>query len=456
MRRLAPLFAGTLIAATACGVGTAPLAATGGQVKPSLTQGATRAPRLAPFTSVTRVHRSNVKTDDGDLMSGQVVAHAATRAKLQHEAVEKGARLVFGMRHLGGGVIPAPAKDHPVAQRSDRAEGAPTLEIETVPVTGTLIATTLAGTPSGVANATVEIKGKGGQTVATTTTAGDGSWKVDLDVKYQRIALSVRYVLANKLWRVGDYEWKGPEFTAGGGMDVGQSIMNPEQANGQAALIHEVFNRYVTFFTAQGVDLKFWGEAIDVSWPSNGDYYSWGTVNLTLANQWDVNAHEIGHAISDIGINMRFGGGQHYIDRCYNETLAWSEGVATFLGLAVSTTPDDPDAKFQYMVKRRAPLRYENVPGDKDPDHPDAPPVCEGPANEWRAGAAMWDLYDTHGDGTDGVGIPFATIWNALAKGNGQKPVASVRDAYKLIKSKVDGETAAKMPAAAKQNTIDL
>ncbi|MBM3275675.1 MAG: hypothetical protein FJZ00_11015, partial [Candidatus Sericytochromatia bacterium] len=244
MRRFAPLFAGTLIAATACGVGTTPVSTSGSQVNPSLTQGAMRAPRLEPFTSVTRVHRSNVKTDDTDLMSGQVVAHAATRARLQREAVEKGARLVFGMRHRGGGVIAAPAKEHAVAERGGRAEGALSPESGTVPVTGTLIASTLAGAQAGVPNATVEIKGKGGQTVATTTTGADGTWKVNLDVKYQRIALSVRYVLANKLWRVGDYEWKGPEFTAGGGMDVGQSVMDPDQANGQAALIQEVFNRY--------------------------------------------------------------------------------------------------------------------------------------------------------------------------------------------------------------------
>ncbi|MBM3270581.1 MAG: hypothetical protein FJZ01_23345 [Candidatus Sericytochromatia bacterium] len=433
MRRFAPLLGATLIAATACGVGNTRLAA---PQAPASYQ-AERAQRLAPIGPFTRIHRSRVKTHDEDIMSG-LATFADTRSRLAREAVARGARLTFRTATRSRGSVPMP-------------EGG-----DTVPVTGQLVAQNLAGNQAGVANATVEIKGKGGQTVATTTTGPDGAWQVALDTKYQRIALTVHYVLANKLWKIGDYDWKGPEFTAGTGVDVGQSVMDPKEANGQAALIQEVFNRYVTFFTASGVNLEFWDSAIEVSWPSGGDYYSWGTVNLTAAQQWDVNAHEIGHAISDIGINMRFGGGQHYIDKCYDETLAWSEGVATFLGLAVSTTPDDPDAKFQFMVKRRAPLRYENVPGDKDPDHPDAPPVCAGPTNEWRAGAAMWDLYDTHADGTDGTGVAFGTIWGAIAKGNGKPAISSVKHAFKYVREKVDPETAAKFPATAKQNTIDL
>ncbi len=437
MRRFAPLFGATLIAATACGVGGNNPATTrlAGKAAPTLV--AQRSPKLQPFTAGSRLHRSSVKTIDGD-MAGPLRVSGDLRARLLTEAVEKGARLTFATRTTGGGAVATPE------------------ERDSVPVSGQLSGTNLAGAQVGIANATVELRGKGGQVVGTGITGPDGTWNLNLDVKYQRIALGVRYLLANKLWKVGDYDWQGPEFTAGAGVDVGQSVIDGNSVNGQAALIHEIFNRYITFFTAQGVDLGFWNSAIDVVWPGGGDYYSWGTVNLTEAKQWDVNGHEIGHAISDIGINMRFGGGQHYIDRCYDETLAWSEGVATFLGLSVSKPADDPDARFEFMVKRRAPLRYENVPGEKDSEHPDAPPVCSGPSNEWRAGAAMWDLYDTHGDGFDTVAVPFATMWNAMAKGNGKPAITSVKHAYKLIREQVDQETGAKFPAAAKQNTIDL
>jgi hypothetical protein len=396
-----------------------------------------RIPRLQPFTPLTRLHRSRIKTDDGDLAGGLSVS-GDKRSRLLREAIARGARLTFPTRTTGGGPLPA-----------TRAE-------DTVPVRGMLAGTNLAGAQGGIPNASVELRGKGGQIVATGITGSDGAWAIDLDSKYQRIALSVRYLLANRQWKIGDYDWQGPDFTAGSGIDVGQSVIDGTTTNGQAVWIHEIYNRYAIFLAAQGVDIAFWSEAIATNWPADGDYYSWGSVNLTEARQWDVNAHEIGHAISDIGLNMRFGGGQHYIDRCYGETLAWSEGVATFLGLAVSVPADDPDARFEFMVKRRAPLRYENVPGEKDPDHPDAPPVCPGPSNEWRAGAAVWDLYDTHDDGLEGVSVPFATMWQAMAKGNGKPPIASVKDAYKYIGEKVDQDTGAKLPAAAKQNTIDL
>lgn len=440
MRRFAPLFGATLIAATACGVGGQNPATTGlaGKSDSAVTaQRNGRPPRLQPFTGLTRVHRSNVKTDDHDLAGTRRVS-GDLRMQLQKEAVEKGERLTFPTSTTGGGTL-RPAENR-----------------DSVPVTGQLAGPNLAGGEMGVANATVELRGKGGQVVGTGITGPDGAWKVDLDVKFQRIALDVRYVLANRQWKIGDYDWKGPEFTAGTGVDVGRSVIDGKSANGQAVLIQEVFNRYITFFTAQGVSLAFWKDAIGVNWPAGGDYYSWGTVNLTDAKQWDVNGHEIGHAVSDIGINMRFGGGQHYIDQCYGETIAWSEGIASFLGLAVSKSPDDPDARFEFMVKRRAPLRYENVPGAKDPEHPDAPPVCEGPTNEWRAGAAMWDLYDTHQDGLDGSSVPFATMWNAMAKGNGKPAISSVKHAFKYIGEKVDAETRAKFPSTAKQNTIDL
>lgn len=442
MRRFAPLFGLTLVAATACGV-PGQLPATlgghpGGKAAPG-GSGATaqRSPRLQPFTGLTRLHRSMVKTDDHD-MAGTLRISGDLRMRLRSEAIEKGERLTFATRTTGGGSLAVPHGG------------------DSVPVVGQLLGQNLAGDQVGIPNATVELRGKGNQVVGSGITAADGTWRIDLDAKYQRIALVVRYVLANKQWKIGDYDWKGPEFTAGGGVDVGQSLIDPGTANGQAVLIHEVFNRYISFFAAQGVSLAFWDAAIGVEWPASGDYYSWGTVHLTDARQWDVNGHEIGHAVSDIGLNMRFGGGQHYIDQCYNETLAWSEGVASFLGLAVSKSPDDPDARFEFMVKRRAPLRYENVPGAKDPDHPDAPPVCEGPTNEWRAGAAMWDMYDTHQDGTDSSAVPFGTIWNAMAKGNGKPPISSVKHAFKYVGEKVDEATRAGFPATARQNTIAL
>jgi hypothetical protein len=59
--------------------------------------------------------------------------------------------------------------------------------------------------------------------------------------------------------------------------------------------------------------------------------------------------------------------------------------------------------------------------------------VCEGHTNEWRVGAALWDVYDTHDDGTDRVAVEFKTIWSALVKTNGGARMTDVRDAFKRV-----------------------
>jgi hypothetical protein len=148
------------------------------------------------------------------------------------------------------------------------------------------------------------------------------------------------------------------------------------------------------------VGLKFWSKPIAFIWPSDGDYYNDNEVNLTLAYQWDVVTHELGHAIYDQADLGFMGSGEHYIDRCYDGTLAFSEGWASFFSAWVNLDLADPNAHFEYMVPRRAPLGVENVPSD----------VCGNPTNEWRVYAFLWDLIDTHDDG-ETFAAPFSKLW---------------------------------------------
>ncbi|MOA63985.1 hypothetical protein D3C78_1898960 [compost metagenome] len=48
-------------------------------------------------------------------------------------------------------------------------------------------------------------------------------------------------------------------------------------------------------------------------------------------------------------------------------------------------------------------------------------------------GAALWDVYDTHEDGTDRIAVEFKTIWGALVKTNNSARMSDVRDAFKRL-----------------------
>lgn len=152
----------------------------------------------------------------------------------------------------------------------------------------------------------------------------------------------------------------------------------------------------------QSVGLEFWRSQISFIWPADGDYYSNDEVHITLGHQWDVVGHELGHAIYDqAGIGV-FGGGSHKIDECYSDALALSEGWATFFSAWLSLDLNDKDAKFEYLVPRRAPIRIENVPAD----------VCKGPKNEWRVSSFFWDLVDLNPDG-ENAQFGFDRLWKA-------------------------------------------
>ena len=153
-------------------------------------------------------------------------------------------------------------------------------------------------------------------------------------------------------------------------------------------------------------DVAWWNQPLTVNWPGTADFFSPWAWSLDVTNPiaWDVNLHELGHAVMAGAMNAEPASGQHKIDECYSQELAWSEGWASFLAAAVGLARDDADAKFEFLVPRRAPIRVENVPAD----------VCRGISNEWRVTAGLWDLFDTNADGRDQFAMPFALIWKAL------------------------------------------
>lgn len=296
------------------------------------------------------------------------------------------------------------------------------------------------------ANIKVNIN-SGNSVIKSTFTDENGKWSIALPKKdFNNKNLSIFFEFDNKYWNIGNesnklYSWKIQDIQSLNS-DIDTGVVSPikDSENAKAAFIHDIYNRYLKMFKQENVDYDAWWKKVNTVWPGSGNFYSFGTVNLTDADHWDVNGHEIGHAVTAMGTNSQMGGGQHKIDECYTNALAWSEGFATFLSGVVNLEKNDTDAKFEFLVPRRAPIRIENVPAD----------VCKQISNEWRVSSAMWDLYDTNLDGKDSVAISFKTIFTSL--GNKNKRVGSVQDAFNYIKENVDANTKQQIDKAFEQN----
>jgi subtilisin family serine protease len=172
---------------------------------------------------------------------------------------------------------------------------------------------------------------------------------------------------------------------------------------------------------AQEVGIDFWKYRVDFMWPEKGDYFDGARVHLTLGHQWDVVSHEMGHAIYHQAKIGQMGGGEHYIDRCYEDTIAFSEGWASFYAAWLNFDLKATDPGFEYMVPRRAPIKVENIPAD----------VCGQPTNEWRVTGFLWDLIDQHSD-TETHSQSFSELWK-LTSGT---RASSVRNVKKLLLEK--------------------
>lgn len=258
----------------------------------------------------------------------------------------------------------------------------------------------------------------------------------------------LRFSLDNRFWAFRNpsdsaYEWESPAFTlpAPAGLDLGTLSPEPGSENGKLGVLHLTYLHALDFLKTNA-DVDWWQKPLTVNWPGSSDYFSpWSwSLELTNAMAWDVVLHELGHAVMHGSMRAESAGGQHKIDGCYSPALAWSEGWATFFAAAVRLPRGDADAKFEYLVPRRAPIRLENVPED----------VCRGQSNEWRVAAGLWDLYDTHEDGGDGFGLDFGVLFKPL---QGQS-MGSIGSAWQLIAKGLDGGQKKAGEAALAWNTL--
>ena len=277
--------------------------------------------------------------------------------------------------------------------------------------TGLLLLTDVKGALRPARLASVTLLGADDKPAGSAPVADDGSFALPLP-EQAKGRYRVRASLDNRFWSFdndkGDgYVFDGPSFDlpAPGGVDLGPVGPEAGSENAKLAWIHLTFLEARDALTRQRVGLGWWTKTLAVNWPEDSDYFSpWGfSLHLSRAEAWDVVLHELGHSVMHQSMRAASAGGSHKIDECYSPALAWSEGWATFFAGAVRLDPADPDARFEFLVPRRAPIRLENVPED----------VCPGQANEWRVAAALWDLYDSNHDGMDTGALPLARLWQA-------------------------------------------
>ncbi|MBU6375078.1 MAG: hypothetical protein KGQ59_03710 [Bdellovibrionales bacterium] len=237
---------------------------------------------------------------------------------------------------------------------------------------------------------------------ATTDSQGEARWASNCS---DGPRIRVRAQLKNSFFSIASSGVGGrpyPFVAEVGCEGLTRLIVKTDSDSGQALGIWQVAMR-AQLKLQSAIGLQFWKRPVVFAWPGDGDYYTRGVVTLTRGDHWDVVGHELGHAIYDLGGIGSSEGGQHRIDECYSSTLALSEGWASFFSAFVSISSDDPDAKFEYMVPRRAPIRFETIPAD----------VCAGEENEWRVTGFFWDLFDKNADG-ETVEQLFSSLWNPL------------------------------------------
>lgn len=302
-----------------------------------------------------------------------------------------------------------------------------------------LVSSPLGRLAPGKVTGRVEMRGRDGSprpTLYAKARVGSGPWTLlpsngafELDAPASG-RFRVRVSLDNERWTFEapggeSYEWESGDLSASApGVDAGALSPVPGSESAKLGLLHLTYLDAASFL-AREAELAWWTRPYRVVWPGDADFYSSWSRSITLsdATAWDVVLHELGHAVMDGAFDASGGGGAHKIDQCYTPGLAWTEGWATYFAGAVALSPDDADARFEFLVPRRAPVRIEHVPAD----------VCASQANEWRVAAGLWDLTDRHIDG-EGSPLPFRAVWDAARAGR----TGSLGELWSLLAPRLD------------------
>ena len=155
------------------------------------------------------------------------------------------------------------------------------------------------------------------------------------------------------------------------------------------------------------------------------------------AFDWDVLGHEFFHFVADLAapraIDRNPGGGHSggtaigqpprpgAPGRTRDEgmRLAWSEGLATFMSLALQAEPPDPTFDFPRSLASVGDRRYQDREDIEIVLDPEGPAASEGFGSASSVLGLLWDLFDAAADGgdTDTVrGVGPRLVWSLITR----------------------------------------
>ena len=190
----------------------------------------------------------------------------------------------------------------------------------------------------------------------------------------------------------GVYYWfAGPFASPDGTFNMGPRAPDPTYPHYRACWLHQDLWRADDFLHVKGLAAY----QATIAWAPTvaaGTYYEHGEqIHIEAGTEYasHVVIHEYGHnyMYREYGDYFPpFNCPTHWVEWCYDNGCAWTEGRADFFCIAVNDDPVYKDPGFSFDFE----------PGDWD-----TPEYCDGPTCEGRVAGALWDIFDSNPDGID-------------------------------------------------------